>query len=116
MLLLLRGWRWWSRKEGRVCRYLFPESDLTRAGFDVGKAEEGTRRLLLRGRRDGRGVAFEYDLGVFEKSGEMRRTFLLLTFTIKVAKRRSFSFCVVASSRDLISRDVQPWNAVYSTE
>jgi len=70
----LRGWSWWSRREGRVCRYLFPESDLTRGGFDVEKAEEETTRLLLRGMRDGRGVVFEYDLGEFEGSGEMRRT------------------------------------------
>ena len=74
MLLLLRGWRLWSRREGRVCRYLFPENGLRRGGFDVGKAEEGTTRLLLRGMRDGRGVVFEYDLGEFEGSGEMRMT------------------------------------------
>jgi len=74
MLLLLRGWGLWSRKEGRVCRYLFPENGLTRGGFDVEKVEEGTTRRLLRGMRDGRGVVFECGLGVFEGSGEMRRT------------------------------------------
>jgi len=45
-----------------------------RGGFGAGKGEEGTRRLLLPVMRDGRGVAFEYDLEGFEGLGGTRTT------------------------------------------